>query len=593
MEKLVNVFKNGINYTNYGKANFAIKLLHYGNVCEDLVKRLMDNPDLIEKLKIKKNVNGIGRNSKILQLEVSEDMEALEKIYDMLIGNRLKGIRGEKLKEKAIESVGQDFYDIEMEQVKLNREIIKYDIVLSLTYFLVMMDGARLFLWSKYGNQKEELINYYKKSMYCKKDFLAYIPGIYMEQTVGIVGLILKCRERDDKEIYNDIINSIRRSNKKMINYIKKLHVVNGESIRMVGEELSINEDDVLLQTSGLIVAIIVAEALGKEIIVDYDLGMYIMMSMKYLNPLYADSSDEFDLAEASEKNKHFLDDFKNDFSANNGISSVIYGIEHDETVTELSEQIYYNYGLSPRKFSRTILRENELNELIELSHSWNNKKYFMALQVAVLCKYICNLESYIEERIVNSYDVELYDLVKKEGEIIKKEKEIEIRNRKLETQIVQLEKRNIELEAELERQKNVIEQKNKQYENEKAELIQLRNYTYKREKIAEKTDDKVINLEQVRKFWLEQSVVLIGGHENWQQKIKTTFPKWKFVTAGQTSFSPDMISDKKYIICNTDILAHSVYYKVIANKTANQFLLYTHGSNLDKFLMELEGQRD
>ena len=32
MEKLVNVFKNGINYTNYGKANFAIKLLHYGNV---------------------------------------------------------------------------------------------------------------------------------------------------------------------------------------------------------------------------------------------------------------------------------------------------------------------------------------------------------------------------------------------------------------------------------------------------------------------------------------------------------------------------------------------------------------------------------
>ena len=31
-----------------------------------------------------------------------------------------------------------------------------------------------------------------------------------MEQTVGIVGLILKCRERDDKEIYNDIINSIK-----------------------------------------------------------------------------------------------------------------------------------------------------------------------------------------------------------------------------------------------------------------------------------------------------------------------------------------------------------------------------------------------
>ena len=35
------------------------------------------------------------------------------------IGKRVKGIRGEKLKEKAIESVGQDFYDIEMEQIQI------------------------------------------------------------------------------------------------------------------------------------------------------------------------------------------------------------------------------------------------------------------------------------------------------------------------------------------------------------------------------------------------------------------------------------------------------------------------------------------
>lgn len=50
---------------------------------------------------------------------------------------------------------------------------------------------------------------------------------------------------------------------------------------------------------------------------------------------------------------------------------------------------------------------------------------------------------------------------------------------------------------------------------------------------------------------------------------------------------------DRKYIICCTEVLSHSVYYKVIANKQENQALIYTRGINVEKFLMEIKAQRD
>lgn len=593
MEKLKNVFKSGINYTNYGKANFASKILCFKEVNEELAKKLMNDTNLAEKLGLNIDVKKVNGINKYVHIQFQQDVETLEKIYDILIGSRLKGVNGEKRKGEVIEKIGEDFYNVEMEQVERNRESIDYDIVLPLAYYLVIMDVARTLLWDKYKQIKEELISYYKKSIYSNKRFFAFIPGIYMEQAICIVGLIIKCREQNHKEIYNDIISAIRRCNSKMINYIKKLHVVTGESMQQVVMDIALYENDVLVQSSGMIVALIVAEAFGKEIIIDYDMGKYIMVAMKYLNQFYVDIGKEEISIKVSEKNMCFLEKFKEEFSVNNCIHSVMYGKEHDPSVTKLSEKIYYSYGISPRKFGKYLLSENEVYELVDLSSTWNNKKYFMALQIAVLCKYIGDLECYIEDRIVNNFDVELYDLKEKEGEILKKEKDLEIKMKDCETKIEQLEKRNMELEAELEKQKKVIEEKNKKHENEKAELIRLREYIYKSSEMEENLDDKIIDFEKIRNFWVVQSVVLIGGHENWQQKIKSVFPTWKYVTASQTTFSPDMVSDKKYIICNTDVLAHSVYYKVIANKSANQSLLYTHGRNIEKFLIELEGQKD
>lgn len=52
MEKLCNVFKTGINYMNYGKANYTLEILKYGPVRKELGDMLTEHPDLVKKLGI-------------------------------------------------------------------------------------------------------------------------------------------------------------------------------------------------------------------------------------------------------------------------------------------------------------------------------------------------------------------------------------------------------------------------------------------------------------------------------------------------------------------------------------------------------------
>ena len=127
----------------------------------------------------------------------------------------------------------------------------------------------------------------------------------------------------------------------------------------------------------------------------------------------------------------------------------------------------------------------------------------------------------------------------------------------------------------------------------EREELIALRNFVYQTSKTIAEQAEENYNFERIIEDWREQPVVLIGGHSNWQKKIKNIFPKWKYVSASQSTFPEQILIDRKYIICCTEVLSHSVYYKVIANKQGKQSLIYTRGINLEKFLMEIKAQRE
>lgn len=532
MEKLCNVFKTGINYINYGKANYALEILKYGTVRKEFGDMLTKQPDLVKKLGISLQKDG----NKRMWAEISEDIDVLEKIFDMLIGDKLKGKKGDKKREQLIKEFGEDGFEMEMEQVERNRERIGYDIILPLLYYLTMVDTSRNFLWGKYQNKKEEFIRLCRNSAYYGMYFWSLIPGIYLEQAFCILGLILKSREQDEKEIYENIMIAIKRNNRKMSNYLKKIYCFQGAVAREAANmNIELYKDNSLLQTSAMLAGLVVAESFGKKIEVDYDMNKMLFVIRHYWarfenNEQENDEDEELKgkNQEIIQNNNRFLNEFKQEFVSNNCIGSIFWGLKHNDVI-DLAREIYENYHIDTKKFQLIKLPEKEVKDLVNLSDDWSKEKYCWAIQIAVLCKYINELEDFIKEKICHNASIGVEDLKKQEAYLMQESIKMQDLRKEWEREKECLEKRNQELEMELTR----------------------------------------------------------------QQKIKNVFPKWSYVSANQKAFVSDMINDKAYIICNTEILSHSVYYKVVANKRAAQKLIYTKGCNIEKFLVELEEQNE
>lgn len=51
------------------------------------------------------------------------------------------------------------------------------------------------------------------------------------------------------------------------------------------------------------------------------------------------------------------------------------------------------------------------------------------------------------------------------------------------------------------------------------------------------------------------------------------------------------VIANKKYIIFNTDILNHALYYKIMNQRKEGQKVLYVHGCNVNRTLQQIRKQ--
>lgn len=98
MEKITNIFQEGIRFVNYGKANLAAQLMCHKAVVQDLVEKLLEKPELAEKLRINVESSRGKSFSKFAHIQIPCDVERLEQIYDILIGSQLIGNNGEKKK---------------------------------------------------------------------------------------------------------------------------------------------------------------------------------------------------------------------------------------------------------------------------------------------------------------------------------------------------------------------------------------------------------------------------------------------------------------------------------------------------------------
>lgn len=370
-EKITNIFWSGIKYINYGKANCATEIMRYKEVERHLIGKLLKRPELADKLGIKIN-SFKGRDSaKWTHAEIPSDIETMEQIYDIILGNQLAGKRGEKRREETIGAIGYYEFIYEMESVERNREAIEHDIVFMLVYYLIFIDAARTYLWEKYKNCKEELLYFYKSSSFTHQYFWEIMPGEYLEQAYCMVGLIVKSRKYNDQEIYQDIISALKCNNRRIVNYIKKINYFIGEDLNQAIAEENMQNDTMVMLVGRMISVLLIAESLNKEILVDYDLGKKLLHIFRYWKEYEQPAQEWKGDEKRPEDNNFFLKQFETEFTSYSSIDSVFFGTKHNEAITNVLERIFEIFGINARKMHLAKLNEQEVNALMNLSASW------------------------------------------------------------------------------------------------------------------------------------------------------------------------------------------------------------------------------
>lgn len=63
------------------------------------------------------------------------------------------------------------------------------------------------------------------------------------------------------------------------------------------------------------------------------------------------------------------------------------------------------------------------------------------------------------------------------------------------------------------------------------------------------------------------------------------------FVEAKQRTFDDSIVYGKEWVVCNTEFLDHSTYYKVVSALGKKQKLMFVHSNNIEKCIRELTAQ--
>ncbi|MDO4521253.1 MAG: hypothetical protein Q4B44_06390, partial [Erysipelotrichaceae bacterium] len=134
------------------------------------------------------------------------------------------------------------------------------------------------------------------------------------------------------------------------------------------------------------------------------------------------------------------------------------------------------------------------------------------------------------------------------------------------------------------------LDENRREYEASRRELIALRDHIFKMtEDDIEEEEDQVL-LERMKRAIADKKIMIIGGHENWQKRMRKIFPKWKFVAVSD-NLGLDTVDGMDYIYFFTDFMSHELYYKFVGlMRRRDMNWYYIHGTNIEKNIRQIYG---
>ena len=103
-------------------------------------------------------------------------------------------------------------------------------------------------------------------------------------------------------------------------------------------------------------------------------------------------------------------------------------------------------------------------------------------------------------------------------------------------------------------------------------------------------TEFETKSIEEMKLAIEEKNYVIIGGHINWINKLKSEFPNWTYISVDNfKNFDGTVLDNKEKLFFFTDYISHTAYGKFI--KIARERKIpfsYLHGVNMEQIIRQI-----
>lgn len=521
----------------------------------------------------------------MVEMQMEWDEANKEQLYDVLVGKKLTARKMAQF---------SDADRMLMEPVLyLHQEETRIDSIPFIVYGIVRNEQSRTMLMEVTRDNAIQYCDAYRESEYCGTRFLEwFLLEERKAARIAIGFLLLLRKEEEDGRRYQQLMEIIYAGYRPMKNMIKRMHTFRGEHLK----DFMAQDHSMELELSQMLLQLVIAEDMNIPIVHDYEFCQAVCMFMRYENGwLHDDKEEESDSAEGRKIYKRFQKEHSHPESY---FASEYLEMSENEKDSakeweekERMRELFRLFGLELRMLSGIGLKRQEAENLCAVFKEKEWEAYRQLLLIATLCKYIRQVETLYEndnpeeiryrklceDKAVLRMECEMNRMAEKIGLLAhqKQEKESELADARM----------------RIEKLEYMQKEKEEQYKKEKEELTALRNFIFQMGEEEEAGDgESEKDDEEPEIDGLGRSIV-IGGHQNWQKKLRKYLPESQFLSSDHMNFDASILRNKEYIIFNTDILKHGLYYKIMNEKKQGQKVLYVHGNNVGRTLREIANQ--
>lgn len=206
----------------------------------------------------------------------------------------------------------------------------------------------------------------------------------------------------------------------------------------------------------------------------------------------------------------------------------------------------------------KDFLKQKDIQELIfaysqfQTIDTINYDDFFKYIYPAIQIRYLCKEYKKARQYFFENFNEELLEEIDK--------KDIENKEIKKTNILLQDENERLKLELEkLEKENKQLKQELNERENYKSEVVPLREFIFNLD-IMEDYKEQQIDYSKLEAL----NAVIIGGHPQWQNKMKEYLPNCKFISHDMLNFDINILNNVDIIFIYTNYLNHGIYYKII-----------------------------